>query len=87
MHRASVCYTQPKGQFSHEVMPRLFQVALLMTFTSEPLSTTHPVSLMPCTRTLIAGFWWSITVGLWLGSVKRVRMNLYGFCSLDSMAC
>ena len=76
-----------KGQFSHEVMPKLLQVALMMTFTMEPSSTTHLVISVTCTRTLIVGFYWSITVGLWLGSSKRLGMTLCGICSLDSIAC
>ena len=67
-----------KGQFSHEVMPRLVHVALLMTFTPEPSSTTHSVIFVPCTRTFMAGFWWSMTVGPGLGFVKRVEMALCG---------
>ena len=59
-------------------MPRLVQVALLMTFTPELPSTTHPVISVPCSRTLMAGFWWSMTIGPVLGSVKRVKMALCG---------
>ena len=75
-----------EGRFSYEVMLRLLQMALLMTFTPEPPSTTHPVISVPCTKTLIAGFWWSMTVGPWLGSIKRVGIALCGVCRLDSMA-
>ena len=57
-----------------------------MTFTPEPPSTTHPVISVTCTRTLIVGFYWSITVGPWLGSSKRLGMTLCGICSLDSIA-
>ena len=53
--RVSVIRSQ-KGQFSHDVMPKLFKVALLKTFMFELQSTTHPVILVPCTKTLIAGF-------------------------------
>ena len=59
-----------KGQFSHEVMPRLVHMALLMTFTPEPSSTTHPLISVLCTRTLMAGFWWSITVDPFVDSAK-----------------
>ena len=59
-----------KGKFSHVVMPRLLHVALLMTFTPEPLSTMHPAISVPCTSTLIVGFWWSIIVGALEDSVK-----------------
>ena len=67
-------------------MPKLLQVGLLMTFTLEPPSTTHIMILVPCTRTLIAEFWWSMIVGLWLGSVKWVGMTLCDIYSLDSKA-
>ena len=45
-----------KGQLSHDVMPKLLHVALLMKFTPEPLSTIHPVISVPCTSTFIVGF-------------------------------
>ena len=39
-----------KGQFSQDVMPRVVHVALLLTFTPDPPSTTHPCISVPCTR-------------------------------------
>ena len=45
-----------KEQFSHEVMPKLLQVSLLMMFTPELLSTTHLVIWVPCIKTFIVGF-------------------------------
>ena len=77
MERMSAIRSQ-KGQISHDVMPRFVHVALLMTFTPDPPCTMHPFISVPCTRTLMAGFWWSMTVGPGLGSVKRVGMVLCG---------
>ena len=56
-------------------MPRLLRVALLMTFTREPLSTMHPVISVPCTSTLIAVFWWTMVVGPLVDSVIEVLRN------------
>ena len=67
-------------------MPRLVHGALLMTYTPEPLSQTHPFFSVPCTRTLMGGFRWSMIVGPRLGSVKRAGMVLCDVCSLASIA-
>ena len=43
------------GQGSHSWIPNSSHVLLLITFTPDPPSITHPWILVPCIRTLIAG--------------------------------
>ena len=83
--RVSAILSQ-KGQLSHDVMPRLLHVALLMTFTPETPSTIHPVISVPCTNTFIARFWWSIISGPLDAFVKCDGMVVSGVYNRDSMA-
>ena len=76
-----------KGQFSHVVMPKWLHVALLMTLTPEPLSTMHPEISVPCTSTLMAGFWWSMMVGIAVDSTKFAGIITWGVYNHVSIAC
>ena len=76
-----------KGQFSQDVMPRVVHAALLMTFTPDPPSITHPCILVPCTRALMAELRWSMIVGPRLVSVNRAGIVLCGACNRASIAC
>ena len=75
------------GQFSQDVIPKDWHVALLMTFTPDPPSITHPWISVPCTRTLITGLLWSTSVGSGFVSVSSVGMAWSGACNLASIAC
>ena len=66
-------------------MPSFVHVALLITFTPDPPSTTHPCISMPCTRTLMARLRCSMIVGPRLVSVKRAGMVWCGICSCASI--
>ena len=77
----------PNGQFSQDVMPRVLHVALLMTFTPDPPSITHPWILVPCTRTLITGLRWSMIVGPRLVFVNKAGIALCGAYNRASIAC
>ena len=76
-----------KGKFSQDVIPMVVHVALVITFTPDLPSTTHPCISVPCTKTLMAGLRWSMIVGPRLVSMKRVGMVLCGVCSRASIAC
>ena len=76
-----------KGELSQDVMPRVVYVALLITFTPDLPSTTHPCISVPCTRTLMTGLRWSMIVGSRLVSVNRDRMLLCGVYSRVSIPC
>ena len=58
------------GHTSQLVMPRRLQVALLLIFSPEPPSTMHPGISCPCTRTFMAGLWWSTTTDPVVDSAK-----------------
>ena len=69
-------------------MPNRVHVGLLITLTLEPLSTIHPEIFFPCNRTLMAGFWWSMTVDLGVDSAKLVEILTWVLlCNRVSIIC
>ena len=68
-------------------MPRVLHVSLLMMFTPDPPSITHPCISVLCTRTLMTGLWCSMIVGPRLVSVNRYGMVLCGAFNRASIAC
>ena len=60
-------------QASHFEMPKCSHVFVLITLTPEPLSIIQPATSCPCRTNLMAGLWWSTTVGLSLVSVNLQR--------------